>query len=772
MLFIVSCEQGGGGSTTTTKKRAKQYIKSAVVVDRSTLRVKFRLYLAEDLESATKWQITPSLKISSLKNIQKWGRKTATYLVKVSPAMEMGVNYKLTIEGLTPKFIDPDKLLNQLYSKKKMGMTIRGNKLNFKIFVPRAEKVKLCLFKKNNLEKPYKEILMKKDSNAVWETTLNGKNRYNFQLYGYRIFGPEAKGGHFDKTKVIADPYGKANAQNNVFPQKSRTVILPASYTTKYRWRSRKWTNLKLRDSIIYEAHVRDLTMHRSSRVPNSIKGSYLGLIKKIPYLKSLGINAIELLPVHDVGNIEPPYRAYGTMANGSKIYNSWNPYSYNHWGYMNSSYFAVESMYGKGATKDPKKWNGVNGSQLKEFKKMVDAFHRQKIAVIMDVVYNHVSQYDYNPLKFIDYDYYFRKVAKSGCGNDFKTERPMARKLIIDSVNYFIKECNIDGFRFDLAGLIDHDTGVAIRKEAMKIHPGVMLIAEPWVGRYCPTEYSAMGWASWNDRFRNGIKGGDGNASGNGGSFIYGKASAESIKKFVTGTLIKNGGLFHKIEHSINYLASHDNSSLGDHIRIDSGRIGPHDQIPGKDVDKIALLNKKEMKINKLAAFMLYTCQGGVLILAGQEWAQAKVVHPPKPAVDTWANGKAKPWTLDHDSYEKDDETNWLNYKHKNMNIDLVNYYAGLARMRTKFAAFRRAKESDISWLPSTNSKALGWIIKKAGTIIVLANGNNSQPATFTLPAGRWKVITNGKMAGTSRLKTASGTITVPPTTGIVLKK
>ena len=133
MLFVASCEQGGGGTTTTTKKRAKQYIKSAIVVNRTTLKVKFRLYLAKNLENSGKWQITPGLKISSLKNIQKWGRKTATYLVKVSPAMIMGVNYKLTVEGLTPKFIDPDKLLNQLYSKKKMGMTIRGNNLNFKM---------------------------------------------------------------------------------------------------------------------------------------------------------------------------------------------------------------------------------------------------------------------------------------------------------------------------------------------------------------------------------------------------------------------------------------------------------------------------------------------------------------------------------------------------------------------------------------------------------------------------------------------------------------
>ena len=772
LFILAACESGTSGSQRP-RRRAKQFIREARVIDQNTISVSFRLWLSKGFQNPAQWKLSSGLKVVSVKNKLFGNRPSVTYIAKVSPPMKMGTNYKLQVGTLTPIFIDPDKLMDKLYSNKKMGMTEQGNALIFRVFVPRANKVKLCLFKKNNLETPYKEVEMKKDSDAVWEVKLNGKRSYYKQLYGYRIFGPEIKGNHFNSKVVIADPYSKATAQKNDFPQKSRTVILPPDYTTRYRWRSKKWTNLKTRDAIIYEVHVRDLTMHPTSRIPDRLKGTYLGFVKKLNHIKgTAGMNAVELLPVHDVGNTEPPYRKSVKMANGSMINNTWNPYSWNHWGYMNSSYFAVESMYATGYTKKKGAWNGVDGRQLKEFKQLVDACHARGISVILDVVYNHVSQYDYNPFKFIDYKYYFRKNAKSGCGNDFKTERPMARKMIIDSLKYFVKECHVDGFRFDLAAMIDHKTIVEIKKQLPKIHPNVILIAEPWGGgSYNPQKLSSAGWASWNDRFRNVVKGNDCNANGGGGSFIYGKSSGSSLKPVVMGTLKKNGGLFDKIKHAINYLASHDNHSLGDHVRIDSGRIGAHDIIPEKDVDKLAQLNEREKKIHKLAAMILYTSQGGVMVLAGQEWAQAKVVHPPKPAVSQWASGKAKPWTLDHDSYEKDNETNWLNYKHMRMNMDLVNYYMGLSMIRRQYEAFRWANESDISWINSSdNYKAIGWKIRKRGQFIVLVNGDKNNAATFKLPPGNWRVLADGKTASASGTK--SGQISIPATSGMILKK
>jgi pullulanase/glycogen debranching enzyme len=236
---------------------------------------------------------------------------------------------------------------------------------------------------------------------------------------------------------------------------------------------------------------VRDLTAHASSEVEK--KGTYLGLIEKgktggLDYLKSLGINAIELLPIHKFGTIEIPYRDSSVLSEGYPI-NTWNPYARNHWGYMTSYFFTPETYYATDGTLDPNKMNGTDGRAVREFKDMVKALHKENIAVILDVVYNHVSQYDYNCFKYLDKFYYFRTdsagnfLSLSGCGNDFKTERPMARRLIIESIKYWMTEYHIDGFRFDLAAMIDFETAKAIYQEAKKINPNVILIAEAWGG-------------------------------------------------------------------------------------------------------------------------------------------------------------------------------------------------------------------------------------------------------------------------------------------------
>lgn len=781
LTSFASCQTGTSGKKKPGRK-VKQYIRDAEAVTKDTIKVKFRLYLDKTLEPKANWSVTPGLTVVSVKNVKRGTRRTATYLVKVSPPMEIKIvgskSYRIKVGDLRDRSINTGTLSKKLEddyfgkfkSEKPLGMTHVGNSLQFRVFVPRATNVHIVFFDKKDLEKPYKEIPMKADKDMVWEAKVPNKRAYYFKLYGYRIFATENAYEMFNHKVFVADPYSKATAQKNKYPMKNRTVILPPRYTTGYRWKTRKkWTGIKTRDAIIYEVHVRDMTMHPTSGVSKKLRGTYLGFIKKLPYLKKIGINTVELLPIHDIGNTEPPFLQKAKDPNGTAIMNTWNCFAYNHWGYMNSSYFAPESMYATGYTKDPDKWNGVDGRQLLEFKQLVDACHANGIAVVIDVVYNHVSQYDENPFKWIDYKYYFREKSKSGCGNDFKTERPMARRAILDSLKYYMTECRVDGFRFDLAGLIDHQTRIAIKKECSKINPNVMIIAEPWGGEYCPTRVSSIGWASWNDRIRNGIKGGDSNASGSGGSFIYGKASGDSIKKFVTGTLKKNGGLFYKTEHAINYLAAHDNHALGDHVRITTGRVGVKEKIKKSEIDTLAKLNAKEMKIHKLAALVLYTCQGGLMILEGQEWAQAKVTHPPEQTYPKY--GDTHPWTLDHNSYEKDNETNWLNFKHMKLNIDLVNYYAGMAKLRTTYKAFRWADEADISWLSTSNGNALGWQIKKGGTFIVLANGNSSVAAGFTLPAGNWKVLVNDDKAGVKTLKTVSGTVSVPPTSGMVLK-
>jgi len=276
----------------------------------------------------------------------------------------------------------------------------------------------------------------------------------------------------------------------------------------------------------------------------------------------------------------------------------------------------------------------GKDGRQVSEFKDMVKAFHKNGIAVMMDVVYNHLSEYELGNLKEIDKDYYFRLddkgqcLAVSGCGNDLKTEAPMMRRLIIDSIIYWMKEYHIDGFRFDLGKMIDWETLEEIIREAKKINPNVVFVAEPWGGGYDPEGFSLREWGSWNDQIRNGIKGENPN---NGLGWIfgewYGNNSIERLKSYINGTTKDFAhGLFQKPEHSVNYLESHDGYTLGDFIRIGTKSIGNHDKVT--DIDSNAKLDDHQLKLNKLGALFLFTSQGITMVHSGQEFARSKVIE------------------------------------------------------------------------------------------------------------------------------------------------
>ena len=273
--------------------------------------------------------------------------------------------------------------------------------------------------------------------------------------------------------------------------------------------------------------------------------------------------------------------------------------------------------------------------------------------------------------LKQIDKEYYFRLdekgnyIAQSGCGNDFRTEAPMARRMIVESVLYWMKEYHVDGFRFDLGKLIDWETIELIIFEAKKINPYVIFVCEPWGGGYDPSGFSVRGWGAWNDQIRNGIKG-ENPFDGLGWIFgkWYGNNNPTRIKSYVNGTLTKDTlGLFQKSDHSVNYLESHDGYTLGDFIRLGLGDV-KKDQVI-KNVDEFVKLTPTQLKLNKLAALFLFTSRGITMISEGQEFARSKVI-PFNIPVDDPHKGM-----IDHNSYEKDNETNYINYEsRKNQSV------------------------------------------------------------------------------------------------------
>ncbi len=408
------------------------------------------------------------------------------------------------------------------------------------------------------------------------------------------------------------------------------------------------------------------------------------------------------------------------------------------------------------------------------DFKDMVKAFHKEGIAVIMDVVYNHISEYEIGNLKQIDKEYYFRLdekgnyIQQSGCGNDFRTEAPMARRMIVESILYWMKEYHVDGFRFDLGKLIDWETIEQIIYEAKKINPYVVFVCEPWGGGYDPAGFSVRGWGAWNDQIRNGIKGEN---PFNGPGWIFGKwygnNNPNRIKSYVNGTLTKDTlGLFQKPDHSVNYLESHDGYTLGDFIRLGLGDV-KQDQVI-KDVDKNVKLTPQQLKLNKLAALFLFTSRGITMISEGQEFARSKVIPSNEPEQDPHKG------MIDHNSYDKDNETNYINYNHAYINSDLLNYYKGLIELRKTFEAFRRADYSDVKFFTYKDKPfALGYSVKyKNEEFVVLFNADPKSSIEIELPAGNWDVIVDENTSGIITIKTLQKKVTIINSTGMILKK
>ena len=651
--------------------------------------------------------------------------------------------------------------LDKYYSDKKLGSFVESGRTMFRVFSTSAESMSLIVFKEPS-DKQGTEYAMTKDENCVWEVSVDSELYGKY--YNYKVQQPG------EEPVLCIDPYSKAVASYNTYFTPRHSIVVKEG---EYNWEDDQWIKYDWRDLIIYEMHVRDMTEDKSSGV--SERGTYLGLTEKgktggLSYIKDLGINTVELLPSQEFANIESPYK---DTLNGR--FNSWNPYERNHWGYMTAAFFAPESYYSERTDQlNWNTWSGTTAKPVNDFKDMVKAFHKEGIAVMMDVVYNHLSEYETGNLKEIDKDYYFRFdenghfISQSGTGNDIKTERPMMRRMIVESILYWMKEYHIDGFRFDLGKLIDWETIETIIHEAQKINPAVVFVCEPWGGGYDPAGFSVRGWGSWNDQIRNGIKG-ENPVNGSGWIFgkWYGNNNPGRIKSYVNGTLIRDSlGLFQKKEHSVNYLESHDGYTLGDFIRIVLGKMKPDEVIT--DVYNNAKLTPEQLKLNKLGALFLLTSRGMTMIHSGQEFARSKVI-PKDVNVDDPEMGR-----IDHNSYNKDNETNYINYEYAEMNSELVNYYKGLISLRNKYEAFRRAGYEDITFCDiKDNQFALGYHIKYNGDeFIILFNAHPDSDEEFHLPKGEWEVLVSPEYAGTEPQGNVVTEIEVQPTSGFVLKK
>ncbi len=677
--------------------------------------------------------------------------------------LAVGFNPAFSQNSLT----DADAHLDSLYWDGPLGCQIQGDQASFHLFAPSADQVTLMLYE-SPTDNPIEEIKMTRLEQGCWQAEAVPGELVHY--YGYSVTGPSDDGKMFDPEVVVADPYSRAVATANHYTHSARTVLRPPS---QFDWEDDSWLSIPPEALVIYEAHIRDLTRHESSGVPDSIRGSYMGLLSAdfgggLSHLLDLGINAIEFLPIQDFGNLEVSY-----MDSAAPTFNTWNPYETNHWGYMTSHFFAPESYYSSGTAMLPGRESGADGRQIVELKQLVKTLHSHGIAVIMDVVYNHVSQYDLNSFKFIDKQYYFRLgdqnefLSLSGCGNDFKTERPMARRLIVDSILYWMQEFHIDGFRFDLATMIDSTTLAEVTSRAKELNPDVILIAEAWGGgKYDLGAFSRIGWAVWNDRIRNGLKGRNPESELGFvfGSFLGGE-SKSTLNNHLSGSVITGGGPLLSPSHSVNYLESHDDHTLGDFIRIATGSVDPDSLIP--DLLANARLTEKENRIHKLAALGLFCSQGMVMLAQGQEFARSKVIAPtgaPDPRVGL----------IDHNSYEKDNETNWLNYEHARLNSDLVEFYKGLIRLKKEFKGLGGATAELIEPVDTGDSLAVALLIRATalgdpGNLLFCLNPTDSE-VTLDLPAEKWIALVEKGEISNGNFCVYEERISLDPVSGVLL--
>ncbi len=412
-----------------------------------------------------------------------------------------------------------------------LGARVEGSVTAFRLFAPRASRVTLVFFKHLDAPEPMSLRLQRLDD-GVWEAQYPGDLHgwyYYFQVES-RSRGPAV---HFKKEFRVLDPYALATVgpAGPGIIWDVRRIKAPAPRFDPPLWH----------DLVILEAHVRDLISRTPVALDDEERRGFTGLRKWLEgrgcYLKSLGVNAVELQPVQEFGD------SYDK-----------GPY---HWGYMPTNFFAPESSYALVPE---------CGSQIEEFQELVAAFHRNGIAVLLDVVYNHVGEP--NHLLHIDKGYYFRLDEAgdltnwSGCGNDLRCDTPMARRLIIDSLTHWVEAYDVDGFRFDLAELIGTHVLRDIEAALKRVKPSIVLIAEPWSFRgHIALELKATGFASWNDGYRDFVR-----------DYVLGQGNQEGLRYFMSASL---SHLSAWPAQTVNYVESHDDLCWIDRITENPGHQG-----------------------------------------------------------------------------------------------------------------------------------------------------------------------------------------------------
>jgi isoamylase len=610
-----------------------------------------------------------------------------------------------------------------------LGATPSPAGVNFSLASSNATGVELLLFSAHDSLVPFQTIRFDPYVNKTfhfWHTFVLGLKPGAH--YAYRVDGRfDSAGQRFNRNKVLIDPYARGNS-DSLWERDSactlednqktsmRSVVIDAS---GYDWEGDKPLNRPMKDSIIYEAHVRGFTQSPTSNVRHP--GTFAGLSEKIPYLKDLGITAVELLPVFDFDQ-----KAVLREHDGKPLRN--------YWGYSTIGYFAPQSSY----CLEPEV-----GSHLREFRDLVKALHKAGIEVILDVVFNHTDEGNHQgPMycfKGIDNRSYYLLVPWelqyymdfSGCGNTFNCNHPMAQKLIIDCLRYWVRETHVDGFRFDEGSILSRG-----EDGAPAVHPPLVwqieldeeladtkLIAEAWdaAGLYQIGHFPGDRWAEWNGRYRDDVR-----------RFVRGDPGVVGA---IASRLGGNADIYQERGgsplNSINFVTCHDGFTLNDLVSFnqkhneangEDNRDGINDNLSWncgaeRDSGDPNIESLRNRQVRNFMAILLLS-RGVPMFVAGDEVRRSQ-------------NGNNNPCC-------QDNEINWFDWTLVDKNSELLRFCQNMIRFRERHATVRKDQFfdgsmnerglKDVSW-HGTKLNRPGWDDAGARALAMTLAGFGGDP-------------------------------------------
>jgi glycogen operon protein len=655
-----------------------------------------------------------------------------------------------------------------------LGATFDGEGTNFAIYAENADRVELCLFDDNNIERRLRlEEITAFTHHGYLPGIMPG------QRYGFRVQGPwnPAEGLWFNPAKLLLDPYaraieGEVKWSNAVFahqwhhpdriseidsaPSMPRSIVVDTSFD----WGDDTRPDIPLHKSVIYETHVRGMTMLHPE-VPEELRGTFTGMSSRpiVDHLVSLGVSAVELMPVHHF--ISEPELINKKLTN--------------YWGYASIGYLAPHGGYSA---------SGDRGQQVVEFKEMVKALHTAGIEIILDVVYNHTCEGGALGPTFsfrgIDNHTYYRidpnnrrhYVDYTGTGNSLNVRHPAVLKLIMDSLRYWVTEMHVDGFRFDLASALARELHAVDRLSSFfdliqqdPVVSRVKLIAEPWDvgdGGYQVGNFPPM-WSEWNAKYRDGVR-------------DYWRGTDWSLANFAsrfTGSSDLYGFTGRRPHASINFITAHDGFTLRDLVSYNEKHNGANGEenrdgeshnrswnsgAEGDTKDPDVLKTRQRRQRSMLMTLLL--SQGVPMLLGGDEMGRSQGGN--------------------NNAYCQDNEISWFNWE--NTDKFLLAFTKRLISIRNKHPVFRRrrwfegrrthgAGVHDIGWYNTDGSPMSDedWNVGYARSLAVFLNGKelptpgphgerveddsfmllfnaHTKPVTFTVPEDltrlEWQVL------------------------------